>query len=105
MQVKTATPVDANVMEAAREDDAEASWAGHRRRKAVHGHEAKKRQLKLELISAYQRRAAELKKKIRGSMPARSEHRSRSNSIRAGNRGWATKRASIARLTRIGVSA
>ena len=38
VQVKTGTLVDASVVGAARRDDAEAGWAGHSRRKAVHGY-------------------------------------------------------------------
>ncbi len=38
VQVKTGTLVDASVVGLARRDDAEAGWAGHSRRKAVHGY-------------------------------------------------------------------
>ena len=38
--VKTGTLVDATVIASASDDDGEAAWSGHRRRKAVHGFKA-----------------------------------------------------------------
>ena len=40
VKVKTGTLVDATVIALASNDDGEAAWSGHRRRKAVHGFKA-----------------------------------------------------------------